>query len=139
MGRSIFAIVLGFVVIGALAVGTDMVLRSSQPGVFDANGRVDSATWLMVMQAYVFVYAVFGCWLAARLAPNRPMRHAMILGLLGLAFNVVGSIAKWDTAPVWYHVLALALVLPAAWVGGWLRERQLAGAGRAGYAAAGQA
>jgi hypothetical protein len=134
MGRSTLAIVVGFVVIGALAVGTDAVLASMQPGVFDANGRVDSVTWLMVMQTYVFVYAAFGCWLAARLAPNRPMRHALILGLLGLAFNVVGSIAKWDTAPVWYHVLALALVMPAAWLGGWLRERQLTGSRSAAYA-----
>jgi hypothetical protein len=49
----------------------------------------------------------------------------MILGVLGLAFNVAGSAARWDTAPAWYHAVARVLVLPYAWLGGRLREREL--------------
>ena len=79
MLRSVVAIVTGFVVIGVLAVGTDAVLRSTVPGIFDANGRVDNTGWLLVIQGYVMIYAIFGCWLAARLAPNRPMWHALVL------------------------------------------------------------
>jgi hypothetical protein len=90
---------------------------------------VDSVPWLLFIQLYVLAYAVFGCWLAARLAPNRPMRHALILGVLGLAFNIAGTVALWNLMPVWYHILALALVMPASWVGGWIRERQLARVG----------
>ena len=131
MGRSILAIVAGFLVIGALAFGTDGVLRSTVPGIFGPGDRVDSVPWLFVMQGYVFAYAVFGCWLAARLAPNHPMRHALILGALGLVFNVMGSAANWAQLPAWYHLLAWALVMPAAWVGGRLRERQLEHGGSA--------
>ena len=113
-----------------LAFGTDAIIRTTAPGVFGPGGRVESTRWLLIMQAYVFVFAVFGCWLAARLAPDRPMRHALILGGLGLVFNIAGSAAMWDTAPVWYHLLAIALVMPAAWLGGRIRERQIArGAG----------
>jgi hypothetical protein len=54
------------------------------------------------------------------------MAHALVLGALGLAFNVAGTIAMWDTAPAWYHAVALALVMPYAWLGGRIRERQLA-------------
>lgn len=122
--RSIIAIVTGFVVIGLLAVGTDAMVRSAVPGIFGPNGRVDDVAWLLLIQGYVFAYATFGCWLCARIAPNRPMRHALILGVLGLAFNVAGTVAKWDTAPAWYHVVALALVMPAAWLGGRLAERR---------------
>jgi hypothetical protein len=123
--RSIIAVVVGFLVIGVLAFGTDAILKSSVPGVFGPDDRVDSVTWLLVIQLYVFAYAVFGCWLAARLAPNRPMRHAIILGVLGLVFNIARTIALWDKMPAWYHIVALALVMPAAWVGGRIRERQL--------------
>ncbi|GLC24178.1 hypothetical protein [Roseisolibacter agri] len=131
MLRSIGAIALGFLVIGCLAFGTDAAIRSTVPQHFGAGGRLDDVGLLLLTQLYVFVYATFGCWLTARLAPSRPMRHALILGALGLAFNVAGTIAMWDTAPAWYHVVALALVMPAAWLGGWLRERQLArGAGQ---------
>ena len=100
------------------------------PGVFGPDDRVDSVPWLLIIQLYVFVYAAFGCWLAARMAPNRPMRHALILGALGLAFNIAGTIALWDKMPAWYHIVAIALVMPAAWVGGRIRERQMAGVPR---------
>jgi hypothetical protein len=126
MMRSVLAVVAGFVFIAAFAIGTDALVRSVVPGAFDATGRTDSVPLLLFTICYVGVWAVAGCWLTARLAPNRPMRHAMILGVLGLAFNVMGSIAAWDTAPAWFHLVSLALVLPFAWLGGRLRERQLA-------------
>jgi hypothetical protein len=124
--RSVVAVVVGFVVIGVLAMGTNALLKATMPGVFAPDGRVDSVPWLLFIQLYVLAYAVFGCWLAARLAPNGAMRHALILGVLGLAFNIAGTVALWDLMPAWYHIVALALVMPAAWVGGWIRERQLA-------------
>jgi hypothetical protein len=126
MPRSVFAIVTGFLLIGALSFGTDALMRSAMPGAFGPNGRTDSVPLLLLTLAYVTLFATFGCWLAARLAPSAPMRHALILGALGLAFNVAGTIQMWDTAPAWYHAVALALVMPTAWLGGHLRERQLA-------------
>jgi hypothetical protein len=130
MARSIVAVVVGFVVIGMLSFGTDALVRSAMPGAFDAAGRTDSVPLLLLTIVYVGVYAVAGCYLTARLAPRAPMRHALILGVLGLAFNVAGTVAMWATAPAWYHVVSLALVLPYAWLGGRLRERELATAPR---------
>ena len=124
MVRSILAIVIGFVFIGVLAFGTDAALRAAMPDAFGPGGRVDSVPLLLFAQLYVFVYAVAGCYLAARIAGRKPMQHALILGGLGLVFNVAGSIAMWNTAPAWYHVVAILLVMPAAWLGGKLRERQ---------------
>ena len=125
MGRSIVAIVVGFLLIGALSFGTDAAVRSALPGAFDVIGRTESVSLLLLMIAYVGVYAVAGCYLTARLAPSRPMLHAMVLGVLGLVFNVFGTVAAWNTAPAWYHVVSLLLVLPYAWLGGRLREREL--------------
>lgn len=125
MWRSVMAIVVGFLFIGLLAFGADAVLRSAMPGAFDAAGRMTSVPVLLLTLAYVGIFAVAGCYLAARLAPNRPMRHALILGVLGLIFNIAGSYANWHIAPAWYHVVAIALVMPYAWLGGRIRERQL--------------
>ena len=131
MVRSIGAVVAGFLLIGVLSFGGDFVIRSAVPQAFDAAGAASSPAVLVAMLAYVGVFAVFGCYLTARLAPNRPMAHALMLGALGLAFNVAGSIAMWDTAPAWYHAVALAMVMPYAWLGGRIRERQLAHSGAA--------
>lgn len=125
MWRSVMAIVVGFLFIGLLAFGADAVLRGAMPGAFDATGRMTSVSVLLLTLAYVGVFAIAGCWLAARLAPDRPMRHALILGMLGLVFNIAGSYAMWHTAPAWYHAIAIALVMPYAWIGGRIRERQL--------------
>lgn len=127
MTRSIAAIVAGFLLIGFLSFGTDALVRGALPTYFDAVGRTEHAGILLATIAYVGLYAVTGCYVAARLAPRAPMRHALILGALGLVFNVAGTIAMWATAPAWYHIVSLALVMPYAWLGGRLRERELRG------------
>jgi hypothetical protein len=135
--RSILAVVAGFVLIAVLSFGTDAAVRAAWPGAVDAAGRTDDVRILLLTIAYVGVYATAGCYLAAALAPDRPMRHALILGALGLAFTTMGTAAGWGTAPAWYHVVSLLLVLPYAWLGGRLRERDLARprGGRAGVTA----
>ena len=129
MLRSVVAIVVGFLLIGALAMGTDMLVMQAFPSAFNEAGRTSDMSLLMLMAAYVAVYAILGCYVTARLAPNRPMRHALILGALGLIMNIAATISLWDTAPAWYHILNLLLVMPYAWIGGRIRERQLVHAG----------
>ena len=125
MLRSIAAVLAGFVLIAALSFGADAALRQAMPAAFDASGRVESTAVLLLIMGYVGLFAVTGCYLTARLAPRRPMLHALVLGALGLAFNVAGSVAMWETAPAWYHLASLALVMPYAWLGGRLREVEL--------------
>jgi len=125
MLRSVGAVLIGFVTIAALSLGTDLVVRAVRPEAFSATARVDDPGLLLFTLVYVGVFAVGGCYLTARLAPAKPMRHALVLGALGLVFNVAGTAAMWHTAPVWYHVVALALVMPFAWAGGWLRVREV--------------
>ncbi|HEX8271287.1 MAG TPA: hypothetical protein VF615_01475 [Longimicrobiaceae bacterium] len=125
MLRSIAAVLVGFVLIAALSFGADAVLRQAMPDMFDASGRVEGTALLLLIMGYVGLFAVTGCYLTARFAPRRPMLHALVLGALGLAFNVAGSVAMWDTAPAWYHAASLALVMPYAWLGGRLREVEL--------------
>ena len=88
------------------------------------------------MSAYVAVYAIIGCYVTARLAPSRPMTHALILGALGLVLNLASTVPLWGTLPAWYLVMNLVLVMPYAWIGGRIRERQLVHGARTTVAAA---
>jgi hypothetical protein len=133
--RSVGAILFGFVYIFLLSVGADLLLRQLMPGAYDATGAVTDPPVLLLIMAYVAVFAISGCYLTARLAPHHPLRHAMILGLLGLVFSVAGTIAAWDKAPVWFNLLSLLLVLPYAWIGGRWREVEMQRGGRAPAAA----
>jgi hypothetical protein len=125
MLRSIAAVLFGFVFIAALSIGADLVLKQALPTAFDPAGRVDSVLVLLLIMGYVGLFAVTGCYLTARLAPGRPMLHALVLGVLGFVFSVAGTVAAWGTAPAWYLAASLALVMPYAWVGGRLREVEL--------------
>lgn len=123
--RSILAIAAGFIIIGLLAVGTDGVAHAIRPDIFGPNSSTSNLQYLVIAIIYVGVYATFGCWLAATLAGRRPMLHALILGVLGLVFNLAAVRGMWSLFPHWYTVVSLILVMPFAWLGGRIRERQL--------------
>jgi hypothetical protein len=127
MMRSIGAVAAGFVFIMVLSFAADAVLRHAMPARFRPDGGSDDLLVLALCLAYVFVFATAGCFVCARIAGHHPMRHAIILGVIGLVLNLGAAIAVWHTAPAWYHVANLLLVMPAAWLGGRLRLSQLSG------------
>jgi len=46
--------------------------------------------------AYRTIFSVAGSYITARLAPNRPMLHALVLGGLGLLVSIVGTVVTWN-------------------------------------------
>lgn len=129
MVRSIVAVVGGFVLIGALNFATLAILGRVAPESFPPGQPVTSMAALLLTCAYVAVYGIGGCYVTARIAPSRPMLHALIVGALGLAMSIPMAIQNWSDAPSWFNAYNLLAVMPYAWLGGWLRERELAGAG----------
>jgi len=77
---------------------------------------------LAVLAGIVAIFAL-GCYLAARLAPDRPMGHALALGVVGLVLSALGAAASWNAGlgPRWYPILLVASSLPCAWAGGKLQ------------------
>jgi hypothetical protein len=129
MLRSIGAVLGGFLVFTTLALGASAALEAAVPGAIGAGGRMESTPLLLIVLAYVFVFIVMGAYVTARSVRARPMLHAICAGGLMLAINIVSAAAMWDAAPAWYHAVLLVLVLPAAWYGGRLREREIASHG----------
>ena len=126
MGRSIAAIAIGFVMIFALNMATGLALSAVDPELFPSDGRLTDPLALIISTVTVAIYGIAGCYLTARLAPAQPMKHALILGAMGLLVNIVFAFQFWGDVPAWYLLLNLALVMPYAWIGGRLRETELA-------------
>ena len=126
--RSAVAIVLGFAAVVVLSLGTDQVLH-----VFKVyppwDEPMDDTGLLLLALAYRVVYTVAGGYIAARLAPSAPMRHAVILGLIGLIPSTGGIIAAatTDLGPLWYPVALALSGLPCCWLGGVLHRAMQAG------------
>jgi hypothetical protein len=127
MVRSVGAVLAGFATTVVLALGADAILRQVFPASFAPGGEA-RGTVLVIVLVYTAVFAVAGAWLTARVAPAHPLRHALILGAVALALSLVATIFEWSTTPDWYHIAALALVLPACWLGGTIVERREPGA-----------
>jgi hypothetical protein len=53
------------------------------------------------------------------------MRHALVLGLAGLAANLAGAVTMRDFGPAWYPLVLTVLAVPTAWLGGKLRLVQV--------------
>ena len=122
--RSIGAVLAGFVAIFAVTTATDVLLHAT--GVFPPWGQPMSDRLFLLATAYRIVYGVAGSYLTARLAPDRPMRHALWLGFVGVVFSIAGTVATWDRGPEfgpkWYPLALVAIAIPCAWAGGRLRE-----------------
>jgi hypothetical protein len=129
LSRSVGAVVAGFVLLVALSVGTDAALRAA--GVFPPAEERMSDGLFVLATAYRFVYGIAGCFLAARLAPSRPMRHAWVLGWVGAAAGLAGLIATWnqipELGPRWYSIAVFAMPLPCAWIGGKMHRPKIEG------------
>lgn len=126
MMRSVWAILAGFILIGLLSFGTDAIMHAMSPWAYDEKGGTTNLPILLVSMIYSAVYGVVGCYVAARLAPSRPMLHAMILGGIGVLVTGVINGALWGHVPAWWSIANVALVLPLAWIGGRLRENEIA-------------
>jgi surface polysaccharide O-acyltransferase-like enzyme len=125
--RSIGAVLAGLLAIIILSSATDMALHAT--GIFPPFGQPMADGLFLLATAYRIVYGVAGSYLAARLAPNRPMQHALALGVVGLAISIAGAAATWNAGPTfgpkWYPLAVIAIALPCAWAGGKLRDMQV--------------
>ena len=115
--RSIAAILLGLVTVILLPAGASHLL-----GTLDIFTQVDPLTTLVCRSVCV----VLGGYLAARFAPDRPMRHALILGGIWFVVAAVGDtilVRMQFFGPPWYYHGLVITALPGAWLGGLLHRR----------------
>ena len=129
LGRSVAAILIGTGAGVALTLATDAVLQ--RMGFYAPQERTTPDKPLLVATAYRIVFSVLGAYIIARLAPNRPMFHALISGAIGVAFSTAGAVVTWNHVPPlgphWSPVALVVTAMPCAWLGGKLFLMQFKG------------
>jgi hypothetical protein len=118
--RSIGAIVAGLLFIFIVTTIVDVVLHAA--GVFPPWGQPMSDALFGVATAYRIVISIAGCYITARMAPDRAMAHALWLGVIGVVISAIGAAVTWNRGPAfgphWYPLLLVIVAMPCAWVGG---------------------
>jgi hypothetical protein len=113
--RSIGAVLAGLVAIAVTSTATDALMRAI--GVFPADAKPMSDALFLLAAAYRAVFGIAGTYLTARLAPAKPLQHALVLGAIGVVLSTVGAIAMWNAGTHWYALANIAIPLPAAFLG----------------------
>jgi len=125
--QSIGAVLAGILVGVMLTIATDLVLHKA--GVFPPIGQPASSPSLLLATLYRTVYSIVGSYLIARLAPNKPMKHALASGVIGVIVSTLGAVLTWNKGPAfgphWYPVALIVLAMPTAWTGAKIREAEI--------------
>ena len=120
--KSIGAVLAGMLVTAIISIVTDSILEGL--GIFPPPAQGLFVTWMLALALfYRSVYAVAGGYVTAKLAPSNPMKHVLILGLIGTAASIVGTIVGWDLSDHWYPIALVFTSLPCVWLGGKLQTK----------------
>ncbi len=118
--RSVGAVLAGLILNVVLSSATDLLLVAV--GVFPplrefGHPASFSDSLLLLALLYRTAYGVLGCYLTARLSPQRPMAHSLTLASIGFVIGVIGAVATWGTWTSWYSLAIIAVTLPSGWLG----------------------
>lgn len=89
-------------------------------------------SFLWARLAYGAAAAGVGGFVTAWLAPEAPLRHALVLTLPVAAPALLYALPEWPAEPPGHDVAAVVLPVAGVLVGAWLRGRIGSGRGRSG-------
>ena len=123
--RSVGAVVAGLLFVIIITTATDGLLHGT--GIFPPWGQPMSDSLFVLAFAYRIVYGIAGGYVTARIAPNKPVNHAVLLGVAGFVLSLAGAAATWNRGPEfgpkWYPLALIVIAIPTAWLGGKLVSR----------------
>jgi hypothetical protein len=122
-GRITLAVVAGAGLWAVLWVGGTKAAQAVFPDTLDPARPLTHPGFLLGYIGYSVVLSVLAGWVTA--AVGGPARRAAVGMLAGLqlTLGVVAEVSYWSLLPVWYHLVFLALIVPATLSGGLLRAR----------------
>ncbi|MEN3328886.1 MAG: hypothetical protein V7638_3693 [Acidobacteriota bacterium] len=122
--RSAGAVLAGLLFVIIITTATDALLHAT--GIFPPWGQPMSDSLFLLAFAYRIVYGIAGGYITARLAPDKPVKHAVVLGAIGFVLSLAGAAATWNRGPEfgpkWYPLALIVIAIPTAWLGGKLKS-----------------
>jgi hypothetical protein len=128
MLRIVLGVIAAFIAWLIAWVGSEKILSAIWPG-FGAhqrafeeavkNGGQFTADTTMLLTHIVLgsIVSVMSGSLAALIAGENT-RAPLVLGFLLLAVGLLKAVMSWRYAPIWYHIIFTAILLPLAIMGG---------------------
>lgn len=118
MFKSIGVILLAFIVNALLSVLTDFLLETI--GILPDPEKGLFETWAILLSlSYRVIYTIVAGIIIARLAPGKPMMHALILGIIGVTITLlaVTNPEFAQKSKLWFGYTLAAITIPSLWLG----------------------
>jgi hypothetical protein len=120
--RSILAVLAGIAVLTAASFAIEALADPVMISLFGDKTRLAPSIF---MYFYTAVCIAAGGYVTAWVAGRSPEGHALAMGLLQEALNVWAMVALPHQAPLRNWIVGLVMTIPAAWLGGVLRAKQV--------------
>ncbi|MFB5651733.1 hypothetical protein ACE5IS_13875 [Leptospira wolffii] len=113
--KSVWAVFAALLVIFVVTTIIDIILHGIRffPGWDQKLNDLHAA----VASVYRVLTGIMGGYIVARLAPSKPMTHALILGFIGVVISSLGAIFMGGMGPAWYSIGLIVVSLPCSWLG----------------------
>ena len=121
MARGILAVIAGFVIWSIIWLASTHGLMAAMPGDVHAGQPVTSVTVLLILLVVSVIASVISGYITAMVATEKHMTYVMAFGVVNLLVGIFFQVQSWDLMPIWYHLIFLALLIPAIMYGGKLR------------------
>ncbi len=121
MGRAVAAVAGAFVLWAALWLGFNAVAARVMPDIINPPEPLAHAGVLVGFVVYAVLISVLAGYVCAAVRKESPMKTVWVFAVIQLAVGIFAEVTYWAMTPVWYHLVFLALIVPATVVGGGMR------------------
>jgi len=127
--RSVFAVLMGIVVMTLIAFAVEVPLRALTLRVFsqkfpDQSALDNSVAWMLSQTIYTVPALILGGYAAAWLAPRRGLAHAVAMAVVQELLIAALIFNPPHPVPAWMWALTLILTPAAIVLGGYLYVRR---------------
>lgn len=128
MGRAIAAILAAWVLWSTLWIGMNIGAEALLPDLIDSARRLEHPGVLSFYVVWSVVASLAAGYVCAWIGQASATKAVWALAIIQLVLGIGIEASVWDMVPVWYHLVFLALLVPATVYGGKLRaDRRSAG------------
>jgi len=116
MGRSILAVILGYLVV-AIATMVTFAIAFPNPD----SAQLPSISLMLFLLGAGVLYTIIGGYVTAFIARKAEIKHTLALGSLMVILGIISMIATFGKEPLWFQLVLIITPIPSALAGGYLR------------------